>query len=423
MEIPWNDNSGQKLNIDLSTSGKIKISSPRNNATTARSMVLKVTTTKGTPAVSKTITVRQAASVYTYEFRLSSNPDRISSAGGTSNIIATLLTYRDGLLISTENVNPTLSGSAPGFTLKGSVVTAPNRGTTYGDDRNITITGTTVAPETGATLKATTTVTQSFNHPRKITIVGNSIDWTPSGNISPAGGTITGTRHSSWDVLFSTGAILHSPANTADYQCIGTRRTTMPATEGFTWNESTYTLTGDNMGTISGSRSVTLTSTVTYVLKNLRTGNNNVSTDSDTITITKTQGSNNITYGTPVISQANTPILLGYTGVNASYPMQAQGTQTRTWTSGSKDSIPATISYAVKTPVTGFTLNNSTVTATTNTSTSQRGGFVVTVTATGQGSKVATKDITFNQEGWPIVIRSFSDKVSTFADKTAGFKK
>lgn len=421
MEIPWNDNSGQKLNIDLSTSGKIKISSPRNNATTARSMVLKVTTTKGTPAVSKTITVRQAASVYTYEFTLrGQNFNRISSRGGSIRIEGTLKTYQDGSLVRTKTVIPTLSGSAPGFTLEGSVVSAANRGTTYGDDRSITVTGTTVAPETGATLKATITITQVLNHPLTIEIVGNSLS---GDNLGPSGGSITFIRHSAWDVRFSSGSVAHSPANTADYQCIGIRRTTMPATEGFTWDESTYTITAGNMGTIEGIRSVTLNSVVTYTLKNLRTGNNNVSQDSDTLARVFSQGTNKITYGTPVISQANTPILLGYTGVNASYLMQAKGTQTRTWTSGSKDSIPATISYAVKTPVTGFTLSNSTVTATTNTSTSQRGGFVVTVTATGQGSKVATKDITFNQEGWPIVIRSFSDKVSTFADKTGGFKK
>lgn len=423
MEIPWNDNSGQKLNIDLSTSGKIKISSPRNNATTARSMVIKVTTTKGTPAVSKIITVRQAASVYTYHFTLSASVSKISAAGGTSTITGTLKTYRDGTLISTTPVTPAISGSATGFTLSGNKVTAAGRGTTYGDDRSITITGTTVAPETKATLKATVTVTQALNHPLTIKVVGNSMDWTPSGNIPPAGGSITGTPHSAWDVTFSSGSIFHSPANTADYQCIGTRRTTMPATTGFTWNDSTRTLTAVSMGTISGSRSATLTSVVTYVLKNLRTGNNNVSTDSKTITITKTQGTNSITYGTPIISEANTPITLGYTGLNASFLMAAKGNQVRTWTSGSKDSISAAISYAVKTPVTGFTLNNSTVTATTNTSTSPRGGFVVTVTATGQGNKVATKDITFNQDGWPIVIRTFSDKVSTFTDKAAGFKK
>lgn len=61
------------------------------------------------------LTVEQEASTYTYNLTLNSDNTEIAAKGGTANITAVLKTYRNGNLVSTDNVTPVLSGSATGF--------------------------------------------------------------------------------------------------------------------------------------------------------------------------------------------------------------------------------------------------------------------------------------------------------------------
>lgn len=125
---------------------------------------------------------------------------------------------------------------------------------------------------------------------------------------------------------------------------------------------------------------------------------------SATKTLNVTQAANSATYGTVTINE-DTPISLSSEG--QTYQIDADARQTVTYTSGasrtqasSENPVVIALTYKVKTTSTGFSLNTDLgeVTVTKNPSTSTRGEFVVTITATGEGSKTATKDITFNQQ-------------------------
>lgn len=399
MEIPWNDSSGQKLNIDLSTPGKIKISSPRNTATTARSIRLKVTTTAGSPAVSKIITVNQKATAYTYEFTVSADKTGLTAAGGTATITGTLKTYMDGTLRDTKTVTPTLSGTGTGFTISGNKVTAAPRGTTTGIERSIAVTCTTVTPETKATLTKTITITQAKNVVVSAVISEDTMVWNSTSNLSPRGGSVTATYTSGVTATWSSGAATRVyEATSADMGFVlgGVRNTSMAATTGFTWNANTKTLTAASMGTIAGDRTATIESSLYYTITmKAQYGGATITTPVHKNSISKKQGTNAITYVNPVIANATTPVNLAVGG--QTYIIPATASQTNTWTSGSTSGGQVTLTYAVKTAKTGFSLSTNKVTVTANTSTTARTGFVVTITATGQGSKVVTKDLTFNQ--------------------------
>lgn len=125
-----------------------------------------------------------------------------------------------------------------------------------------------------------------------------------------------------------------------------------------------------------------------------------------TKTLTVYQAANSATYGEVTIGQA-TPVSL--TAPGETYAIVPAMKQTVTYTSGATrtESTPAdnkvqlSADYAVKTPKEGFSLETNTgkVTVNLNPTTAPRNGFVVTISAEGEGGKTATKDITFNQQG------------------------
>lgn len=125
-----------------------------------------------------------------------------------------------------------------------------------------------------------------------------------------------------------------------------------------------------------------------------------------TKTLTVYQAANSATYGKVTIGQA-TPVSLAAPG--ETYAIVPAMKQTVTYTSGATrtESTPAdnkvqlSADYAVKTPKGGFSLETNTgkVTVNLNPTTAPREGFVVTISAEGEGGKTATKDITFNQQG------------------------
>lgn len=125
-----------------------------------------------------------------------------------------------------------------------------------------------------------------------------------------------------------------------------------------------------------------------------------------TKTLTVYQAANSATYGEVTIGQA-TPVSLAAPG--ETYAIVPAMKQTVTYTSGATrtESTPAdnkvqlSADYAVKTPKEGFSLETNTgkVTVNLNPTTAPREGFVVTISAEGEGGKTATKDITFNQQG------------------------
>lgn len=141
-----------------------------------------------------------------------------------------------------------------------------------------------------------------------------------------------------------------------------------------------------------------------------------------TKTLTIYQAANTATYGAVTIGQAS-PVSLAAPG--ETYQIVPALKQTVTYTSGATrtESTPAdnkvqlSADYVVKTAKGGFSLdtNAGKVTVTLNPTTAPRNGFVVTISADGEGGKTATKDITFNQQGSNSILDLSPDTMSFIA--------
>lgn len=123
------------------------------------------------------------------------------------------------------------------------------------------------------------------------------------------------------------------------------------------------------------------------------------------------QAANTATYGDITFNSA----------VATEVSLKADGTQSRNMTENSNVGAKQTVTYTsgatrteasttakvvfdlspkVKTAATGFALSSDGIVSVgANPTTEPRGGFVVTVTVTGEGSKTATRDFTFSQQG------------------------
>lgn len=161
----WNDGSGDSISIESPSfqgNQTVKISSPVQKGTSKRSMQF-IGKCKKDSSKQVILTVEQEASVYTYDLILSSDNTEIAAKGGTANITAVLKTYRNGNLVSTDNVTPVLSGSATGFSISGVTVTASNRIIIVGTERSITVTGKFSNTFDGQTVSANIVIKQEAN--------------------------------------------------------------------------------------------------------------------------------------------------------------------------------------------------------------------------------------------------------------------
>lgn len=161
----WNDGSGDSISIESPSfqgNQTVKISSPVQKGTSKRSMKF-IGKCKKDSSKQVVLIVEQEASVYTYDLILSSDNTKIAAKGGTANITAVLKTYRNGNLVSTDNVTPVLSGSATGFSISGVTVTASNRTTIVGTERSITVTGKFSNTFDGQTVSANIVIKQEAN--------------------------------------------------------------------------------------------------------------------------------------------------------------------------------------------------------------------------------------------------------------------
>lgn len=161
----WNDESGDSISIESPSfqgNQTVKISSPVQKGTSKRSMQF-IGKCKKDSSKQVILTVEQEASVYTYDLILSSDNTEIAAKGGTANITAVLKTYRNGNLVSTDNVTPVLSGSATGFSISGVTVTASNRTTIVGTKRSIIVTGKFSNTFDGQTVSANIVIKQEAN--------------------------------------------------------------------------------------------------------------------------------------------------------------------------------------------------------------------------------------------------------------------
>lgn len=161
----WNDESGDSISIESPSfqgNQTVKISSPVQKGTSKRSMKF-IGKCKKDSSKQVILTVEQEASTYTYDLTLNSDNTEIAAKGGTANITAVLKTYRNGNLVSTDNVTPVLSGSATGFSISGVTVTASNRTTIVGTERSITVTGKFSNTFDGQTVFANIVIKQEAN--------------------------------------------------------------------------------------------------------------------------------------------------------------------------------------------------------------------------------------------------------------------
>lgn len=141
-----------------------------------------------------------------------------------------------------------------------------------------------------------------------------------------------------------------------------------------------------------------------------------------TKSLTIYQAANSASYGEVTIGQA-TPVSLAAPG--ETYQIVPAMKQTVTYTSGATrtEATPAdnkvqlSADYVVKTAKEGFSLdtNAGKVTVNLNPTTAPRDGFVVTISAEGEGGKTATKDITFNQQGSNSILDLSPDTMSFIA--------
>ena len=459
--------------------------------TTASSKRYTMTVTTESEEVA-TVVFTQVASDFTYDLTLAASPTSIQASGGSSTITGKYKTFRNDVLISTEDVTPTCSiPSGTAFTLSSNKVSAPSRGTTAGELRSVQVSA------SYGNASSTITVSQEANQVESSSTTGGETIYNPvtAGAISnktiPAsGGSATATagdgsqswttnkkyRHDTYtsgsvaDVLIEDSKIgtdtikpsVSSVSGSAESKGTTVSGVTTVKEQAVTWTgkggkkatgtmyiyqaanaatDITYgvptisSFTVDDIpasgGSISSgsvsysqSRTQNYTSGATATLSSLNSGgtitySTAVSASSlgtsikprynvGTLTVTVAmngksnskdvavyQAANHANYGAVSVSVTPNPVSIPAAG--AIYNIKPTASQTASYTSGETKNCSISFSYAAKNTVTGFSNNNATVTVQQNLTTSPRNGFIVTVTASGEGSRTASVDVTFNQ--------------------------
>lgn len=301
----WNDGSGDSINIESPSfqgNQTVKISSPVQKGTSKRSMQF-IGKCKKDSSKQIILTVEQEASVYTYDLILSSDNTEIAAKGGTANITAVLKTYRNGNLVSTDNVTPVLSGSATGFSISGTKVTASNRTTTVGSRRSIVVTGKYSNTFDGQTVSSTITIYQEANEASYGALTGGSV---LASDIPASGGTSsTSISNMSQTISYTSGS---TRAGTVTYS-------------------KTSEITISSLGTTVKARTKVGQVTVTYTGEGGATANKTVDIYQAENKVTNSNYNPRITaYGTPTISIGS-----GLTAAGGSATVSASVTNTETY--------------------------------------------------------------------------------------------
>lgn len=301
----WNDGSGDSISIESPSfqgNQTVKISSPVQKGTSKRSMQF-IGKCKKDFSKQVILTVEQEASVYTYDLILSSDNTEIAAKGGTANITAVLKTYRNGNLVSTDNVTPVLSGSATGFSISGTKVTASNRTTTVGSRRSIVVTGKYSNTFDGQTVSSTITIYQEANEASYGALTGGSV---LASDIPASGGTSsTSISNMSQTISYTSGS---TRAGTVTYS-------------------KTSEITVSSLGTTVKARTKVGQVTVTYTGEGGATANKTVDIYQAENKVTNSNYNPRITaYGTPTISIGS-----GLTAAGGSASVSASVTNTETY--------------------------------------------------------------------------------------------
>lgn len=300
-------------------------------------------------------------------------------------------------------ISGTLAAPASGttFAFKGAVVnattgvvTAASKGTTVSDVTEVDAVTVTVTlnGKTSAS-SASVSVKQAANTASYGDV--NFSSRVPSANdISAAGGFI-GSSNITWsgEGAIATQTISYTSGATVSISNDAGSETPVFDAIAITYSEA---VTVPSKGTAVSARTEAGVITITA------TG---AGEQKATKSLTIYQAANSASYGEVTIGQA-TPVSLNASG--ETYTIVPAMKQTVTYTSGATrtESTPAdnkvqlSADYSVKTAKEGFSLETNTgkVTVNLNPTTAPREGFVVTISAEGEGGKTATKDITFNQQ-------------------------
>lgn len=301
----WNDGSGDSINIESPSfqgNQTVKISSPVQKGTSKRSMKF-IGKCKKDSSKQVILIVEQEASTYTYDLTLNSDNTEIAAKGGTANITAVLKTYRNGNLVSTDNVTPVLSGSATGFSISGTKVTASNRTTTVGSRRSIVVTGKYSNTFDGQTVSSTITIYQEANGASYGALTGGSI----SASDIPASGGTSSTR-------------ISNMSQTISYTSGSTRVGTVTYSK-------TSEITVSSLGTTVKARTKVGQVTVTYTGEGSVTANKTIDIYQAENKVTNSNYNPRITaYGTPTVSIGS-----GLTAAGGSAKVSASVTNTETY--------------------------------------------------------------------------------------------
>lgn len=397
----WNDESGDSISIESPSfqgNQTVKISSPVQKGTSKRSMQF-IGKCKKDSSKQVILTVEQEASVYTYDLILSSDNTEIAAKGGTANITAVLKTYRNGNLVSTDNVTPVLSGSATGFSISGTKVTASNRTTITGNKRAIVVTGKYSNAFDGQTVSSTITIYQEANMASYGALEGGSLS---ASDIPASGGTSsTSVTNMSQTISYTSGS---TRAGTVTYS-------------------KTDEITVSSLGTTVKARTKVGQVTVTYTGEGGATANKTVNIYQAENKVTNSNYNPRITaYGTPTVSIGS-----GLTAAGGSASVSASVTNTETYNAlyssgvtGPNQTRSVGGSLSISMTANGnnrFSLSGNTITHSSMGTNETTDTITIKAVNDGDSSKSATasKSITNSK-----TVKSTSGGIYTYGDVIAG---
>lgn len=397
----WNDGSGDSINIESPSfqgNQTVKISSPVQKGTSKRSMKF-IGKCKKDSSKQVILTVEQEASTYTYDLTLNSDNTEIAAKGGIANITAVLKTYRNGNLVSTDNVTPVLSGSATGFSISGTKVTASNRTTTVGSRRSIVVTGKYSNTFDGQTVSSTITIYQEANEASYGALTGGSV---LASDIPASGGTSsTNVTNMSQTISYTSGS---TRAGTVTYS-------------------KTDEITVSSLGTTVKVRTKVGQVTVTYTGEGGVSANKTVDIYQTENKVTNSNYNPRITaYGTPTVSIGS-----GLTAAGGSATVSASVTNTETYNTlyssgatGPNQTRSVGGSLSISMTVNGnsrFSLSGNTITHSSMGTNETTDTITIKAVNDGDSSKSATasKSITNNK-----TVKSTSGGIYTYGDATPG---
>lgn len=270
---------------------------------------------------------------------------------------------------------------------------AESKGTTVSDVTTVKEQAVTWTGKGGKKATGTMYIYQAANAATDITYGVPAISSFTVDDIPASGGSI------------SSGSVSYSQSRTQNY------------TSGATAQLSNL----DSGGTITYSTAVSASSLGTTVKPRYNVGTltatvtmNGKSASKD---VNVYQAANHANYGDVSVSVTPNPVSIPAAG--AIYNIKPTASQTASYTSGETKDCSISFSYAAKNTVTGFSNNNATVTVQQNLSTSPRNGFIVTVTASGEGSRTASVDVTFNQAAAAAYLNVDPATINIAADATS----